>query len=114
MDNPSGALMVSRKVRIKDKVKAILEDYPSTRGDDRLLQYRFLEKYSPVKLAFHEFEELRRLFSPETLPRRRRELQKEFPELRPLKRTTAKRERAENAERNYYGNGMTLADYANE
>jgi len=110
--HPSGATMIARTIRVKDKVKDILKTWPSTRGDDVLLVYRYLRRYHPdVRLSAAQFEALLFIPSFETITRRRREVQIEYPDLRPTDRVTGKRKRNERATSNYYGKGLTLADY---
>jgi hypothetical protein len=103
--------MIGRGIRIKDKVKQILEDYPQCRGDDLQLVWRYYTQYTGIRMKFSMFRELLLAPAPETLSRRRRELQHEYPELQPTKRTRHKRERNAEAHRNYFGNGLTLNDF---
>ena len=111
--HPSGALMVARAEKVKARVERILREFPSARGDDTLMIFRYLSRYHPeCRLSFKQFKSL--LFIPafETMSRRRRELQNEHLELRPTERVIRKRARNEHAHHSYYGTGnMTLQDY---
>lgn len=109
---PSGAKMAERTRKVKDQVKSILEEFPSTRGNDTLLIYRLLRRFYPhIKITFTTFEQLFYIPAFETMRRRRQELQAEFPELRPTERTMRKRLRREKAFHNMFGRGLTLEDY---
>lgn len=100
---PSGELMLSRTVKVKDRVKEIYMDYPSTRGDERLLVKRYLDRFCPqVRLTASQFELLRTIPSFETIRRRGQELRRENPGLQPTKRVQHKRYRREIAIREYY------------
>ena len=77
---PSGADMFLKTGIVKENVKAIYKDYPSTRGDDRLLIWRYLRRHCPqVRLTFAQFDALRSIPSFESIRRRVQELRKEIP-----------------------------------
>ena len=109
--HPTGAKMVARTERVKDRVEKILKEWPSTRGDDRLLQWRYLRAYTGVRLSFSQFESLRIMPSPETITRRRREIQAENEELKPTTRVRIKRKVREAALHNQFGKGLKLTDF---
>lgn len=110
--NPTGAMMVERTYRVRDRVREILQEFPSSRGNDTLLIYRYLRRFHPeVRITFTAFEAMMRVPAFETIRRRRQELQVEEPELRPTLRTMRKRYRREKAMRHDFGKGMTLEDY---
>jgi hypothetical protein len=96
--------MLEKTERVKDRVKIIYETYPSTRGDDRLLIKRYLDRFCPqVRLTATQFEALRSIPSFESIRRRGQELRVENPDLQPREKTVRKRARREHAFRNYYG-----------
>lgn len=112
--NPSGAKMLKRTEKVKDRVRRILLQFPATKGDDTLLTYRYLREFHPqVRLTFAQFEALLYIPAFETIRRRRQELQAEVPDLRPTERVIRKRKRNEEATHNYYGKKMdlTLTDF---
>jgi hypothetical protein len=109
--HPSGATMIKRACRIKDKVKDILERYPQTKGDDLQLTWRYYMEYTEVRLSFQTFKALLLCPAPETLSRRRRELQHEYPALMPTERVRRKRIRNGQAHQHHYGKGLTLNDW---
>lgn len=77
-DNPSGAKMLERTIKVKSQVKDILETYPATKGSDMLVIYRWLRRYYPhIQIKPTEFKELFLIPSFETVRRRRQELQHE-------------------------------------
>ena len=78
------------------------------------LAWRYYLKYTGIRLKFSDFRELLLAPAPETLSRRRRELQREYPHLMPTERTKKKRQRNEEANHNYYSAGLTLNDFATE
>jgi hypothetical protein len=102
-DNPSGSEMFAKTVKVKDNVKEIYIIFPSTRGDDRLLIKRYLDRFCPqVRLTARQFEFLRSIPSFETIRRRGQELRHDNPEYQPTKRTRGKRARRAEAFREYY------------
>jgi hypothetical protein len=104
--------MVARTEKVKDRVRRILQEYPPTRGDDCQLLFRYLRRYHPdIRFSPKQFEALLYMPSPETLTRRRREIQIALPDLRPTERTVKKRARNEHAYHGYYGKGMALSDF---
>jgi hypothetical protein len=105
--------MFERTRRVKDMVREIYEDYPSTRGDDRLLIKRVLDRFFPqVKLTPIMFEALRSIPSFESIRRRSQELRVEHPEYQPTERVKQKRIRRASAFRNYYGTGkLKITDW---
>lgn len=109
--NPSGATMLERGERVKDRVKAILINYPQARGDDTLLIWRYLRANTGVRLKFNDFKQLLMCPAFETIRRRRQELQAACPELKPSQRVVRKRYKNELAHEHYYGKGLTLGDY---
>jgi hypothetical protein len=77
MDNPSGALMIEHYDNAADKnmVDSLLKSRPSTKGDDRILLALMWRK---LGITFKgSFKKLRTMPSPESIMRRRRELQAE-------------------------------------
>lgn len=109
---PSGAEMVLKTRRVKDEVEQILREYPSSRGDDRVLIYRYVRNYCPqIKLSFKSFEDLFKIPSFETIRRRGQELRREHDELQPTEKTQKKRFRRAEAMKNYYGSGMKITDF---
>ena len=123
-ENPTGALMVNRAEKVKDRVAYILTQYPQTRGDDLQLVWRYYQLYTNVRIKFSDFKALLMCPAPETISRRRRELQEperaavekgeiELSETRylPREKTEKKREDYRTATSHYYGKGMTLGDY---
>jgi hypothetical protein len=82
--------------KTKDKVAQILEKYPATKGDDRLLQFYFYKEFEPdkVKLSFKKFKMLMLMTSPETIRRVRQKLNEEGKFL-PTDKTILKRRRRE-------------------
>lgn len=115
MTDPTGATMVLRTEKVKDRVEQIYLTYPSTRGDDRLLIKRYLDIYCPqVRLTAKQFALLRTIPSFETIRRRGQELRHDKPELQPTEKTKHKRMVRETAYRHYYGKGLTLMDFDTE
>jgi hypothetical protein len=123
-DNPTGAMMVQRTEKVKDRVAYILTQYPQTRGDDLQLVWRYYQLYTNVRIKFSDFKALLMCPAPETISRRRRELQEserkavENGEILlsdtnylPREKTIKKREDYRMATSHYYGKGMTLGDY---
>jgi hypothetical protein len=116
---PTGAKMIQRTIKVKDRVKEILLDYPSTKGNDTLLIYRYLRRFHPnVKLTANQFKEMLRIPSFETVRRRRQEWQGKneegqplYPELCPTERVTRKRKIRAEAMSHDHGRGLTLKDF---
>ena len=97
--------MIANKPTIEKRVKHILEEYPPSRGDDRLLQWKYLRAFTPVRLSFATFEQLRATMpSPESITRARRKIQAQEgnERLRPTKRVRVKRQGLEGANAAYY------------
>lgn len=96
--------MIKNKPTIEKRVKSILEQYPQARGDDVLLQWRYLRDFTPVRLSFSTFKQLLFIPSPESITRARRKIQAQEGNihLRPTKRVRHKREGLEGANRAYY------------
>lgn len=100
---PSGEKMLARTEKVKDRVKEIYIIFPSTRGDDRLLIKRYLDRFCPqVRLSAKQFELLRTIPSFETIRRRGQELRAQYSDLQPTKRVQHKRYRREIAFQHYY------------
>jgi hypothetical protein len=114
--NPSGAAIFLKTAKVKDNVKTIYLEYPSTRGDDRLLIKRYLDRFCPqVRLTAKQFELLRTIPSFETIRRRGQELRAEIPSLQPTERVKQKRYRRSEAFRHYYGDGqLHVSDFTKE
>jgi hypothetical protein len=77
MDHPSGALMIEHYDHAADKnmVDNLLRTRPSTKGDDRIL---LALMWRELGITFKgSFEKLRTMPSPDSVIRRRRELQSE-------------------------------------
>ena len=110
----TGAAMFLKTATVKAHVKEVYLDYPSTRGDDRLLIWRYLRRFHPnIRLTFKQFDELRSIPSFETIRRRGQELRAEIPALQPKERTQQKRYRRSEAFRHYYGDGqLHVSDFA--
>jgi hypothetical protein len=91
---------------IKKRVLALCRDYPSVKGDYRLLWYRYIQRFHGARLSFKErsfFDELRRMPSPETIGRRYRELCEEGVEgVLPSEATQRKRRKRERVMRSAY------------
>lgn len=109
--NPTGAVMFARGQTVKARVKEILIEVPQSKGDDLILIYNYWRQYDAIRIGFKQFKDLLYATSPETIRRRRQELQHDDPTLRPSVRVKHKRERNEEAHRHYYGNGTRLTDY---
>lgn len=124
MDDPSGAQMVARTEKVKDRVAHLLKTYPQTKGDDLQLIWKYYQKYTDVRISFQNFKSLLMCPSPETIRRRRQELQQ--PERQavangeisladcqylPRERTERKRHNYKEALKHYYGKGLTLNDF---
>jgi hypothetical protein len=109
--NPTGKEMLEKTEKVKDRVKEIYIIFPSTRGDDRLLIKRYLDRFCPqVRLSAKQFELLRTIPSFETIRRRGQELRAQYSDLQPTKRVQHKRYRREIAFRHYYKD-MRLGDF---
>ena len=67
---------------IKRRVESLLEQYPKLRDDDRALLQAYYRRYTGVRLSERMVNALFFAPSPETIFRRRRELQNEREELR--------------------------------
>jgi hypothetical protein len=63
---------------VKERVRAVLEAYPSAKGDNRILYYYLLKCFYGLNITFKKWESLRRAPSPETAMRRRRELAQDY------------------------------------
>jgi hypothetical protein len=60
--------------KVRDRVKFILENYPSTRGNDTELQFRYYRIFEPwLGFKIKNFEALLNATSMETIRRRREE-----------------------------------------
>ena len=117
--------MLERGLKVKDRVAWILKRYPQTKGDDLLLTWQYYKHYTNIRIKFVDFKELLMSPAPETLRRRRQELQQ--PEKQalengeitlddcqylPKERTIRKRHNYRNALKAYYGNGqLNLGDF---
>lgn len=91
---------------IKNRVLSLCEDYPSVKGDYRLLWYRYIQRFHGAKLSFKGksfFEELRVMPSPETIGRRYRELAEEGVDVLPRAGTQLKRVKRCRVYRDFYG-----------
>ena len=121
---PSGAEMWAKSDSVKLRVHQLLVAIPGTRGDDRLLEIFYRVRYEGWKpwraMPMNDaIQMVRRWMSPDTLVRRRQEIQNalnpdgsyRYPHLRPTKRTARKRETREEAVHNYYGGGYRLTDF---
>jgi len=87
-----GTDVVRSVVSVKQKVRKVLEKYPSTRGDYRLLYYYYIKEYCPfLTLTFREFSDLFNQPSPETISRCARKIFSEEPSLLPSEKTQKKR-----------------------
>lgn len=88
--------------KVRDRVEYLLEKYPSTRGDDRILLYRYYKTFEPemMQIKFKAFSNMLRATNPETIRRRRQEWNQEGKYL-PTKKTRIKRARREEIIREY-------------
>jgi len=84
------------------------------------LLMRYYKRYTNVRLTMSQFKDLLSAPAPETLSRRRRELQNQkdeegcliHPELQPTDRVRRKRISNQVVHEHYYGNGqISLTDY---
>jgi len=91
-----------RLMRVSDRVKWLLENKPTTRGDDRILILEYFKYFEPIfiydditqKINLSHplsYDEFRHLTSFETIRRTRQKLQEEHPELLPTDKTILKR-----------------------
>ena len=122
---PSGSQMLARSEKVKDRVAWLLKRYPQTKGDDLQLVWRYYKAYTNIRIKFVDFKELLMSPAPETIRRRRQELQQiekqglEAGEITlddcqylPKERTIKKRHNYRNALKAYYGNGqLNLGDF---
>lgn len=123
--NPTGEQMLERGLKVKDRVAWILKRYPQTKGDDLQLVWRYYKAYTNIRIKFVDFKELLMSPAPETIRRRRQELQQiekqgleageitlEDCQYLPKERTLKKRHNYRNALKAYYGNGqLNLGDF---
>jgi hypothetical protein len=121
-DNPTGAQMLARQLRVRDMVLEALREYPQGRGDDALLYLYILRKHywrlvqvrmkDGVSIKTRTFNDFLMLPSWETCRRRRQELVSKYPDLRPSVRVQHKRARLQDAMRHDLGNGQyTIGDF---
>jgi len=117
--------MLARSEKVKDRVAWLLKRYPQTKGDDLQLVWRYYKAYTNIRIKFVDFKELLMSPAPETIRRRRQELQQiekqglEAGEITlddcqylPKERTIKKRHNYRNALKAYYGNGqLNLGDF---
>ena len=97
----SGYKMWNKSEPVKSFVKWCLENRPGTRGDGRLLNYFVWRYYDGIDLQNGlTIKKMRKLTNPETIRRRRAEIQNaknedgswKYPDLRPTEKTQIKRE----------------------
>jgi len=87
-----GTNVVKSVLSVKQKVRKVLEKYPSARGDYRLLYYYYIREYCPhLTITFREFADLFNQPSPETISRCARKIFEEEPSLLPTMKTQKKR-----------------------
>lgn len=92
LDDPTCKMLVAELCHV----------YPSVKGDYRLLYYRYIRSQG-IKITLKDFDQLRALYSPETVARRYRELQDENPsEYAPTEATLLKRAKNEKVYRAYF------------
>lgn len=106
-DNPTGSVMLTRSLKVKEMVLDALKEYPQGRGDDMLLYLHILRKHywrlvkiqtkPRLILNFGTFENFLYTPSYETVRRRRQEWQARFEDLRPTERVQHKRMRLQEA-----------------
>ena len=119
-DNPTGEQMLERGLKVKDRVAWLLKRYPQTKGDDLQLVWRYYQHYTNIRIKFSDFKELLMSPAPETIRRRRQELQQperqalengeitlEDCQYLPKERTVKKRHNYRVALHAYDGNGQT-------
>lgn len=124
MDDPTGAEMVERTEKVKDRVKHIITEYPQTKGDDLQLVWRYYQVYTNVRIKFSVFKDLLMCPSPETIRRRRQEIQAiernsvdagvirlEECQYLPTAKTLKKRKDYRTAMTNYHGRCLKLTDF---
>jgi hypothetical protein len=82
--------------KVKERVRYILEEHPSARGNDMILLWRYYREFESdkIKLSFRKFKDLMRATSMETIRRTRQKIQ-EGGELLPTDKTVLKRRRRE-------------------
>lgn len=86
---------ISDLKKVKDRVEYILQNYPSAKGDDNILIWRYLLVFCPsVRMTYREFQDLMGIPSFETITRCRRKLNEAGLYL-PTSRTVRKRRRRE-------------------
>lgn len=107
----SAAKMVLKGSRVKDGVEYILRKYPQAKGDYRILDWRFCQEFTGVRISFSQFSKLRSAPSFETIHRRYRELVQNQPELDCKPKTRNKRNLLAQAFHNHYSRGLTLEDF---
>lgn len=107
MDNPSGAEMLAKTEKVKDRVEFILNKYPQAKGDYRILDWHYCRLFTGVRLSFANFKKLRACPSFETIHRRYREICKEKG-YAPSERVQMKRERRQLAFQHNYGKNRQL------
>jgi hypothetical protein len=79
--------------KVRDRVKYVLEHYPSTRGNDRELMFRYYRIFEPwIGFKVRDFDALLQMTSMETVRRRRQEFQHDG-EFLPTDKTIRKRKR---------------------
>ena len=122
---PTGKQMLERGLKVKDRVAWLLKRYPQCKGDDLQLTWQYYKHYTEVRITFETFKALLMCPAPETIRRRRQELQQiekqglEAGEITlddcqylPKERTITKRHNYRNALKAYYGNGqLNLGDF---
>jgi len=108
--------MLEKTFTVRDRVFELLQKYPATRGDYRLLIAYYRRDYDNIKFPV-SIPRLRQLTSEETIRRRAQELFHQAKEdgdpahILPTERTLEKRSRREIALHGYYGRGQCLDDY---
>ena len=90
------ATTIPHMKRVKDRVRYILEEFPSAKGNDMLLIWRYYQTFESdrIRISFTEFKDLMRATSMETIRRTRQRIQ-EAGEYLPTDRTILKRRRRE-------------------
>lgn len=108
---PTGAEMLIKGERVKDRVEYILNKYPQAKGDYRVLDWHYCRLFTGVRISFSDFKKLRACPSFETIHRRYREVCKEKG-YAPSQRVQMKRAMREQAHENYYKNRqLDITDY---
>jgi hypothetical protein len=121
---PSGADMLRRQIRVKDRVAELLRTYPQTKGDDLILIWHYFREFTNIRITYRQFRDLLHAPHPETIRRCRQLLQHNERELveagklrledalyLPREKTIRKRRKLEEATHNYYGKGLKLTDF---